>query len=62
MFFQQKKQASQGRENFGLTKPKLFLTESLRGVTKVRILKDWTAPVFFAFVKTEACFSSKKNG
>ena len=23
--------------------------------------KDWTAPVFFAFVKTEACFSSKKK-
>jgi len=57
--------ASHGRENLFVTTNKLFLTESVltfpRKVTKTVFQKDWTALVFFVFVKTEVCFSTKKN-
>ena len=33
----------------------------LRRVTKAGIQKDWIVPVFFAFVKAQGCFVSKRN-
>jgi hypothetical protein len=33
----------------------------LCGVTKARVQKDWTVPVFFAFVKAERCELNRVN-